>query len=198
MKRISAQVMSTAMAMTAFAGPALAHTGVGHTAGFVHGFGHPITGLDHVLAMVAVGLLAARLGGKALWLVPLSFMGMMAVGGLLGFAGASVPLVELGIGVSVLILGGLVAADVRMPTALAMGLVAFFAIFHGYAHGAEVPADAGGSAYIAGFITATGLLHLAGIAIGLAAGRLLSSNLASRVAGAAIAVTGVALLAGAV
>lgn len=179
------------------AAPAFAHTGLGHAAGLMHGLTHPVSGIDHILAMVAVGLLAARLGGKALWLVPLSFMTMMAVGGLAGFSGIGLPYAELGIAASVLVLGGLIALQVSLPTAVAIGLAAFFAIFHGYAHGAEVPADASGASYILGFITATGVLHLTGIGLGLAASKFLSSSVASRMAGGAIALAGAALVSGA-
>lgn len=123
---------------------ALAHTGVGDTAGLVHGFLHPMGGLDHVLAMLAVGVLAALLGGRALILVPLSFVAMMAVGFVLGLGGVALPLVELGIALSVIVIGAAAAWGGRLPVAAAMSLVGAFAIFHGHAHGAEMPADATG------------------------------------------------------
>jgi urease accessory protein len=137
-------------AATAILAPAVAfaHTGVGDTSGFVHGFGHPISGLDHILAMVMVGIFAWQLGGRALWLVPTTFVLIMAVGGALGIAGIGVPFVEIGIALSVVVLGAIVAFNVKAPVAAAMGLVGLFAIFHGHAHGAEIPEDAGGVAYL--------------------------------------------------
>jgi urease accessory protein len=118
---------------------ASAHIGVGDTHGFLHGFSHPLGGIDHVLAMIAVGIFAAHLGGRALWLVPLSFISTMAIAGLLGMAGVWLPFVEIGIGMSVVVLGFAVALQLNLPTLAAMGLVGFFAIFHGHAHGAEMP-----------------------------------------------------------
>ncbi len=175
-----------------------AHTGVGSTAGFMHGFGHPLGGLDHILAMVAVGLFAARLGGKALWLVPGAFVGMMAAGGILGIMGVNVPLVELGIAASVIVLGAAVALQLKVSTVLAMGLVGFFAIFHGHAHGAEMPVETSGLAYAAGFMLATALLHVAGIGLGLGIGRLAQPQTSgvSRLAGGAMTLAGVGILTG--
>ena len=132
--------------------PALAHTGVGSVSGFSAGFGHPIGGLDHVLAMVAVGILAAQLGGKSAWLVPASFVTMMVIGGILGINGVHVPFVELGIVGSVIILGAVIALGRELPMGLAMALVGLFAIFHGHAHGTEMPMDASGLEYAFGFI----------------------------------------------
>ena len=123
---------------------AFAHTGVGDTSGLVHGFGHPMSGLDHILAMLMVGVFAWQLGGRALWLVPISFVGVMAVGGTLGIAGIGVPSVETGIAFSVVVLGAIVALDIKVPAATAVGAVGLLAIFHGHAHGAEIPEDAGG------------------------------------------------------
>ena len=151
---------------------ALAHTGVGDTSGFGHGFGHPISGMDHVLAMVMVGVFAAQLGGRALWLVPATFVAVMALGGALGAAGVDVPFVETGIALSVIVLGAVVALNVKAPVAAAMGLVGLFAVFHGHAHGAEMPEDAGGLAYAAGFMLATALLHATGLGFGVAIGAL--------------------------
>ncbi|MFT4097988.1 MAG: HupE/UreJ family protein [Rhodoblastus sp.] len=184
-----------ALALIGATAPALAHTGVGDTHGFIHGFMHPVGGLDHVLAMVAVGLFAAHLGGRALWAVPAAFVTLMAVGGALGINGVNVPYVETGIGLSVLVFGLVLAAGVTLPVGLAMGLVGFFAIFHGHAHGAEMPQDASGAAYAAGFMVATALLHVAGVAVGLIAGRLASQRVV-RISGAAMAAAGVGLLAG--
>lgn len=151
---------------------ASAHTGVGDSSGFAHGFMHPIGGLDHVIAMVAVGLLAARLGGRALWLVPLCFVTMMIVGGIAGVSGIGLPFVEFGISGSILVLGLMVALGRQIPPPLAMALAGFFAIFHGHAHGTEMPVDAAGFAYGAGFVAATALLHAAGLALGIGAERL--------------------------
>ena len=145
---------------------ALAHTGA-HTSGFAHGFAHPISGLDHVLAMVMVGLFAYQLGGRALWIVPLAFVSAMSVGGALGLAGIGVPFIEIGIALSVIVLGALVASNARTPVIAAVAVVGFFAIFHGYAHGAEMPANAAALTYAIAFLIATALLHLTGAALGL-------------------------------
>ena len=179
-------------------GVAFAHTGVGDTSGFIHGFGHPISGLDHILAMVMVGIFAWQLGGRALWLVPTTFVLIMAVGGALGIAGIGVPFVEFGIALSVVVLGAIVAFNVKAPLAAAMGLVGLFAIFHGHAHGAEIPEDAGGVAYAAGFMIATALLHLAGITAGFLIGRAGEryGSLVMRVAGGFATVAGLGLLIG--
>jgi urease accessory protein len=120
-----------AAAMVVMPAVALAHTGVGDTSGFVHGFGHPISGLDHILAMLMVGIFAWQVGGRALWLVPMTFVGVMAVGSMLGIALIGVPFVETGIALSVVVLGAIVAFDVKAPVAAAMGVVGLFAIFHG-------------------------------------------------------------------
>ncbi|OZA77499.1 MAG: urease accessory protein [Azorhizobium sp. 39-67-5] len=178
---------------------AFAHTGVGATHGFVHGFIHPVTGLDHVLAMVTVGILAWQMGGRAIWLLPASFVSLMAVGGALGMGGFDLPYVETGIALSVVVLGAAVAMGVKAPLAFAMGLVGMFAVFHGHAHGAEMPETAGGLSYGLGFMLGTGLLHLAGLGLGFAIGRLgeTSGQAWVRGAGAAISLAGVALLTGA-
>lgn len=177
---------------------ALAHTGHGDTAGFLHGFAHPLGGLDHVLAMVAVGVFAFVLGGRALVLVPLSFVGMMAVGFLLGINGIAVPFVELGIAVSSIAIGAAAAWGRPMPVAGAMALVGIFAIFHGHAHGAEMPAASSGLGYALGFIAATALLHAAGIAAAIGVARLVGQygKVAAQMAGGAFALGGVGILAG--
>lgn len=175
-------------------GVALAHTGIGQAAGFAQGFAHPPGGLDHVLAMVLVGVLAFQMAGRARWLLPAGFLAAMAAGGLAGMAGLALPLVEAGIALSVVVLGLAVAARMRPPTALALGLVGLFAVFHGHAHGAEMPAEGGAAAYAAGFLLATALLHAAGLALGAVVGRV--GTMAVRGAGAAAAVAGVAILAG--
>jgi urease accessory protein len=180
---------------------ALAHPGLpGHTHDLANGFLHPLGGIDHVLAMVAVGLLAAQLGGRALWLVPASFVAMMAVAGLAGMSGVGLPLTEVGIASSIIVLGGAVALRLAIPVAAAMALVGFFAIFHGYAHGLETPAMASGLLYGLGFVAATAMLHGLGIGIGLAVGRLEAGRgrRLVRIAGSATAVIGVVLLTNAV
>jgi urease accessory protein len=180
---------------------ALAHPGLpGHTHDLATGFVHPLGGIDHVLAMVAVGLFAAQIGGRALWLVPASFVAAMAAAGLAGMSGVALPMTELGIAASIVVLGGAVALRLSMPVAAAMALVAFFAMFHGYAHGLETPETASGLLYGLGFVAATALLHGLGIAIGLAVGRIegtFGRNLV-RIAGSLAAITGVVMLTGAV
>ena len=176
---------------------ALAHTGVGDTGGFAHGFWHPVGGLDHVLAMVAVGAFALRLGGRALWIVPAAFVAMMAVGGFVGMEGIALPFVETGIALSVVVLGLAVALRWKLPVAAASALVGLFAIFHGHAHGGEMPVDASGLSYAVGFMLATALLHVAGIGLGLAVGRIgARSKLVLQASGGAMALAGVALLGG--
>ena len=192
--------LRTGLAALCVSIPALAsaHTGVGSTLGFAHGFVHPIGGIDHVLAMVAVGMFAATVGGRALWSLPLAFMALMAVGGAAGMAGMPLPFVEIGIALSIVILGLVVAVRFNWPVTAAMALVCLFAIFHGHAHGTEMPLAASGAAYALGFVIATGLLHIAGIAIGLAissTGERHSRRIA-QIGGAAVAVAGVLVLSG--
>ena len=179
-------------------GAAEAHVGIGDTSGFMHGFQHPIGGLDHILAMVMVGLFAAQLGGRAVWLVPAAFVAAMAAGGAFGMAGIAVPFVELGIGLSIVVLGTAIASWLSPAIPLAMGLVGFFAIFHGYAHGAEMPESAAGLAYGAGFMAATALLHGVGVALGLAVGAHTGKTgaILVRSAGALAAAVGVSFIGG--
>jgi urease accessory protein len=177
---------------------AFAHVGVGSTSGFMHGFMHPLSGLDHQLAMVMVGIFAYQLGGRALWLVPLTFVSVMAFGGFLGVMGIPVPFVEAGIALSVIVLGAIVAFGIKAPVAVAMGAVGLFAIFHGHAHGTEMPLDASGFEYGFGFMLATAVLHVAGIGLGFLIG-MSSKTLGSsiyRVAGGLASVAGIALLLG--
>jgi urease accessory protein len=177
---------------------AMAHTGVSDVGGFWHGFWHPITGLDHVLAMVLVGMLAWQLGDRALWLVPATFVLVMAVGGALGVAGTALPLVELAIALSVVVLGAAVALGIRAPVAVAMGIAGLFAIFHGQAHGVEMPADASGLAYGVGFMIATALLHLGGLGLGYLVGAAGDRyGVLVRSAGGLAAIAGIAILTGA-
>jgi len=185
-----------AVAIMLVPGAAFAHTGHGEAAGFAYGFMHPLGGLDHLLAMVAIGLFAGGLGGRAMWLVPASFISVMALGGVLGIANLPVPHVEIAIAASVAILGAIIALGVKAPVAVAMGLAGLFAVFHGYAHGAEMPADGSGLAYGLGFMSATALLHVSGLALGLLFGALGEARGRAfyRVAGVAIALAGAGLL----
>jgi urease accessory protein len=181
-------------------GVAFAHTGVGDTHGFVSGFTHPIGGLDHVLAMVTVGLLAAALGGRALLLVPVSFVGMMLVGGALGMWGIHVPAVELGISMSIVIVGAIVALGYRLPTGVAMVVAGVFAVFHGHAHGAEMPLGTSALGYVAGFAAATTLLHVSGIGLGMSIAGLSKSysRPVARLVGSIVAALGLGILVGAI
>jgi urease accessory protein len=176
---------------------AWAHVQAGAAQGFLTGFSHPLSGLDHVLAMVAVGLWGAQLGPPAIWQLPVAFPMMMAVGGFLGLVGVPLPGVEIGIALSALLLGAMVLFEVRPPLAAAIALVAFFAVFHGHAHGTELPQGQSGLTYSIGFVVATGLLHAAGIGIGLMH-RFPAGRIALRGAGALVAAGGAYFLWGAV
>ena len=178
-----------------FAAAANAHSGEGITGGFVSGFLHPLSGIDHLLAMVAVGIWGATLGRPLVWALPVAFPMLMVVGGVLGIAKVPLPYIEIGIAVSVVVLGLSIAAAWRAPVALAVGIVAVFGVFHGYAHGTELPQAAAPAAYAAGFVISTGLLHLAGIAIGLVKA-LPHGAQALRAGGGLIAATGVWILIG--
>ena len=145
-----------------------AHVGIGETSGFLRGMGHPLNGIDHICAMVAVGLWASQMGGRSLWLIPLTFLFVMATGGLLGMSGVTLPFVEQGITASVLILGVFIAAAIRMPLAASVTLVGLFALCHGHAHGAEMPASASGLQFAMGFVLATAVFHALGIGLGVA------------------------------
>jgi urease accessory protein len=176
------------------AGAAQAHTGHDHGAGFISGLLHPLTGADHLLAMVAVGLWASQLGGRALILVPAAFVAVMAVAGGFGVAGFIPPGFEAAILASLVVLGGAVALALRLHTVAAMVVVGVFAAAHGVAHGAELPEAAGATGYMLGFVAATGLLHGLGIVTGLLSARRFSGR-ATRLAGAAVALSGLALAA---
>ncbi|WP_292634198.1 HupE/UreJ family protein, partial [Mesorhizobium sp.] len=145
--------------LLAAAMPAYAHVGAGSTSSFAAGFVHPLSGLDHMTAMVAVGLWAAMKGGKALWAWPLAFLGVMLAGGALGMLHVPVPFVEPGILASVVAFGLLVALAIDLPVSAGVAIIGLFALFHGHAHGAEVPENAAGLEYMAGFAAATALLH---------------------------------------
>jgi urease accessory protein len=181
--------------LTFLAPPAFAHEGAGVGGGLVAGFLHPITGPDHVIAMVAVGLWGAFLGRPAIWQLPIVFPMVMAIGGAVGVAGLPLPAVETGIALSAVVLGLMVALAARPPIWVAAVLVGAFAIFHGYAHGRELPEAANALAFSVGFVVATGLLHLVGIGFGLLS-RWKVGTWAIRTAGAAIAAGGVAFLSG--
>ena len=180
-------------ATAGFSSAAFAHVGDHSHMGLAEGLLHPFTGLDHMLAMVAVGLWASQIGGRALWLLPLTFPVVMAAGAALGFGGVPLQWVEIGIAGSVLVLGGAVALRLRPSLAVSVPLIALFAALHGYSHGVELPASASALTYAAGFVVATLALHLIGIALGLAANRI-PVRFVARAAGGAIAVVGVALL----
>jgi urease accessory protein len=170
--------------------PVIAHEQPGQATGFVTGLLHPVSGLDHVLAMVAVGLWGVQLGAPAIWLLPVTFPLVMAFGGFLGLVGVPLPGVELGIATSAILLGAMVALLARPPLALAALLVAFFAIFHGHAHGTELPAGQSGLLYSVGFVVATGVLHAVGISIGLVH-RWSAGRIVLRAAGVAVSLAGV-------
>ncbi len=172
---------------------AAAHIQPGEAAGFLTGLLHPISGLDHVLAMIAVGVWGAQLGAPAVWILPVTFPMVMAFGGTLGLMGVALPGVEVGIAISALALGVLVFAEARPPLAVAALVVGFFAIFHGHAHGTELPEGQSGLLYSVGFVVATGCLHAVGIALGLIH-RWSSGRVALRAGGAMVALAGLAFL----
>ncbi len=177
----------------ALAPAAHAHVEQAQAAGFFTGFGHPISGLDHVLAMIAVGLWGAQLGAPALWLLPVTFPMVMALGGMVGLLGIALPGVEAGIAASAILLGLAVMSELRPPFAAAIVLVAIFGVFHGHAHGTELPIGQSALAYSMGFVIATGCLHGVGIAVGLIHGRPWGQRLL-RVAGAGVALAGVVFM----
>ena len=158
---------ATLLALVASSAPVHAHVQTGEASGFLTGVGHPVSGLDHVVAMIAVGLWGAQLGAPALWLLPVTFPMMMALGGLVGLLGVPLPGLEVGIAASAVVLGLVVMFALRPPLAVAVALVAVFAIFHGHAHGTELPPGQSALLYSMGFVVATGCLHGVGIAIGV-------------------------------
>jgi urease accessory protein len=173
--------------------PAWAHVEAGQAAGFLAGFAHPVSGLDHVAAMVAVGLWGAQLGLPAIWILPVTFPIVMALGGLLGLAGVPLPGVEIGIAASAILLGAAVMTERRLPLYAAAALVGFFAVFHGHAHGTELPPGQSGLLYSLGFVVATGCLHAIGIAIG-AIHRWPAGRIALRIAGGGVGLAGLLFL----
>ena len=183
----------TALALST--APAFAHLNPQEHGSFMAGFSHPLFGLDHILVMVAVGLWASQIGGRALWLVPAAFVGTMAFGFGLAVAGVDLPFVEPAILASVVALGLLVAMAARFDSIASAALVAAFALFHGHAHGGELGA-AGAASFGIGFVVATALLHAAGIALGLGISRIANGAILARIIGGLTAVTGVALIFG--
>jgi len=185
-------VMAAILLLTS-ATPVFAHVQQGQAAGYLTGLSHPISGLDHVLAMIAVGLWGAQLGRPAVWILPVTFPMMMAFGAFLGLAGIPLPGVEIGIALSAVLLGIMVAGELKPSLLIAAVIVAFFAVFHGHAHGTELPAGQSGLMYSIGFVMATGGLHGVGIAIGLIhkwqAGKVLL-----RVSGLVVALAGIGFL----
>jgi urease accessory protein len=196
MHRSRATLLFALPTLLGFASPALAHTGDG-AGGFVAGLAHPVFGPDHVVAMVAVGLWGAFLRAPAIVLLPVTFPLVMAFGGVIGILRLPLPAAEIGIAISAIVLGLMVALAARPPLWAAALLVGAFAIFHGYAHGRELPDGANAVAYAAGFVIATGALHLAGIAFGLLA-RWPAGRIAVRAAGGVVALVGVIYLGGAI
>ena len=187
-------LLAVVLVTAVVANPALAHTG-GQVGGFASGFSHPILGWDHVIAMVAVGLWGAFLGTPAMWLLPVVFPLVMTFGAALGVFGVPVPAVEAGIASSAIVLGLLIMLAARPPLWVAAIIVGVFAIFHGHAHGAELPDAVNPFAFASGFVLATGLLHLAGIGFGMLV-RWPAGRMAVRAGGALISVAGLAFLTG--
>src|SRR5216683_1311739 len=171
----------------------LAHMQGSEAAGLLSGLRHPLSGLDHIVAMVAVGLWGAQLGRPAIWMLPVTFPMVMAFGGMLGLMGLALPGIEIGIAVSAIILGVMVGWEARTPVWLAALIVGFFAIFHGHAHGAELPAGADALLYSIGFVVATGCLHAAGIGLGLIH-RWPAGKWTLRATGVAVVLVGVCFL----
>lgn len=192
--RLSPFAIIAALAVL-IATPALAHTGTGEMGGFASGFSHPILGPDHVIAMIAVGLWGVFLGAPAIWVLPIVFPLIMALGGAFGMIGVPLPAVETGIALSAVVLGLCVVLALKPPLPVAAIIVGVFAIFHGHAHGAEMPESSSAVSYALGFVVATGLLHLCGILFGGLA-RWNAGRIAVRAAGGLIAVAGGAFLTG--
>jgi len=178
----------TAIALSLLATPALAHTSHG-TGGLMSGLEHPLAGWDHLLAMAAVGLWGARQQGAARWGLPLTFVGFMVAGSLLGFGQLALPKVEMGVALSVVFFGLVLLAGRNLMLPAALSLTALFALFHGHAHGAELPSAASAFSYLAGFVLTTALLHLAGIV----AGDRIRHSLVFRLIGTALATTGLVM-----
>jgi len=189
------RLLSAFGVLIATCAPAFAHVGHGAAESFVAGIAHPLSGLDHITVMVAVGLWAALKGGRALWVWPAAFVGVMLIGGAMGMAQIDLPFVEPAILASVVALGLLIALAVDLPVALGAVIIGAFALFHGHAHGTEAGDGAGGVEYMAGFAIATAALHAAGIGFALVAARNAMRPLV-RVAGAVCVVIGAGLISG--
>ncbi len=191
-RRIAAVLLS-GLALATMPAAAQAHILQGQAGGFLHGFEHPLSGVDHMLAMFCVGLWGAQMGGRAVWSLPIAFPLVMVVGGMLGIAGVPLPAVESGIALSIIVLGASIALLWRPPEWLALAVIGVFAIFHGYAHGAELPNATDPADYAIGFVVATGLIHIAGIAVGLLFQRVRAGEL-SRALGGLIGLGGLYFL----
>ncbi|MCL1098711.1 HupE/UreJ family protein [Shewanella gelidii] len=187
------RILSLLAAALLFSTPAFAHSFEGG-GGFLTGFNHPVLGFDHLLAMLSVGILSTQLGGKAIWTVPAAFIAFMLFGGVLGLTEVHVPFVETGIALSVLLLGLAVAFDKKLPLLFAMAFVGVFAIFHGHAHGVEMPALASPILYAIGFMTGTAVIHLGGVMLGFMMQKISAQHKLVRASGAGIAAIGGYLL----
>lgn len=194
-QRAVSTLVAIALLFFSTAVPVFAHSGDGYGGGFVAGFTHPILGWDHVAAMVAVGLWGAFLGAPALWILPIVFPLVMAMGAVAGILGITLPAVETGIALSAVVLGLMIVFAVKPPLWVSAIIVGAFAIFHGYAHGTELPATVNAFAYAVGFVVSTGLLHLIGIAFGLLV-KWPAGRIAVRSAGGLISLAGIAFLTG--
>jgi urease accessory protein len=172
---------------------AYAHIILGEQGGFGSGFAHPLTGPDHFLAMFAVGLWSAQMGGRSVWRLPVIFPMIMVIGGIVGMSGLPLPAIEIGIALSILALGGAIVLAWRPAEWIALILIAYFALCHGYAHGVELPLATDPADYAIGFVLATGMIHLFGIGVGTALGKPMQGRL-SRALGAVIAVSGIYFL----
>ena len=186
-------ILLIALLLVLLPATASAHGETGHVGGFASGFQHPLTGLDHIVAMVAVGLWGAFLAGRAMWLLPVVFPVVMAFGGALGVLGVPVPSVETGIALSGIVLGLMVTFAAKPPLWVAAVIVGIFAVFHGHAHGTELPTSANPMTFAMGFVISTGLLHLCGIAFGLLT-RWPWGRMTVRAGGVAIALIGCGFL----
>ena len=192
-KIVGSCVTALAAILVAMPAAAIAHPG-SEIHDLWHGFAHPLSGLDHLIAMLAIGVLAAQLGGRALWLVPGTFVAIMALASLAGMMGLTIPFVETGIALSVLVLGAVIAFSVSLSLPLAVAIAGLFAIFHGYAHGVEMPASASGMLFGLGLIVATVLLNAVGVGFGILVGRAAGGRQIAQLAGGAAVVIGAALL----
>jgi urease accessory protein len=197
---VTKQRLFAALFMVVFlavqANAAYAHPPIRSAGSLVAGLTHPVLGPDHLLAMLSVGILSAQIGGRAIWTVPATFVAVMGFGGLLGLLGASFTYTELGIALSLITLGIAIAAEQKLSVRIALFFVALFAVFHGFAHGAEMPETARPVLYAVGFLTGTALIHIAGVVIGDIAGHYRAGNIILRIGGGLIAVAGVFFLSG--